>query len=640
MNRQTLFNKWLRQPIVCCLLVGAVSATILASVQYAGILQGIELHVFDRLLLKRPRTDIDKRIVVIGETEADIRRFGHPLSDQVLTDAINVLEKAGARVIGVDKYRDVAAPPGTDALKTVLQQYGNVVWIFYAGNSAQDFIPPPAALADNLERIGFNDIIEDTDGVLRRGLLFLDIDDTSYYSFPLLLTLHYLAAEKIGAQSDAEGNLSLNGISLPRIGGHFGAYEQIDTGGYQIMLEYPGLPQSFRFFTLAELLDGKVDVAALRDKIVLIGGAAASLVDHKLLPNEIRRFGVEYHAYFTSQLLNIATGQKPPLRAWSELSEFLWLLLWCLIGAFTRLRKDNLRRLAVLVIIEVLLLPGVCYLLLCQGWWIPLMMPLSGWMSAFALSTLYFFRQERAERHQLMQLFSSHVSSEVATRLWEVREQFLSDGGVRTDTLTATVLFTDLSNFTLIAESVDPLVLMKWLNQYMKEMSLIVMAHGGMVNKYIGDAIMAVFGVPMKRETEDDIAGDAQQAVRCALQFNIRLRELNRQWQEQGLPTVTMRTGIYTGPLVAGSLGGATRMEYTVIGDTVNIASRLESFDKTIAAPDNDSPCRILIGETTFNYVRHLCNTKLIDKCRLKGKNQSLNVYQVLTTVKLEEFHS
>jgi adenylate cyclase len=219
----------------------------------------------------------------------------------------------------------------------------------------------------------------------------------------------------------------------------------------------------------------------------------------------------------------------------------------------------------------------------------------------------------------------------VANRLWEVREQFFSEGGVRPDTLTATVLFTDLCNFTTVAENMEPLVLMKWLNEYMDEMSRCVIEHGGIINKYIGDAIMAVFGVPIKSETEAAIANDAQRAVQCGIDFGRRLVNLNRKWQMQGLPTITMRTGIHTGPLVAGSFGGSIRMEYTVIGDTVNTASRLESFDKTVAQATLERPCRILIGETTFQYISGFYKTEKVGVCQLKGKNIQLIIYQVLT---------
>jgi len=120
--------------------------------------------------------------------------------------------------------------------------------------------------------------------------------------------------------------------------------------------------------------------------------------------------------------------------------------------------------------------------------------------------------------------------------------------------------------------------------------------------------------------------------VQCAIRFNQRVRELNQVWQLQGLPAITMRTGIYTGTLVAGSFGGAIRMEYTVIGDTVNTASRLESFDKTQSQPDENNPCRILIGETTQRYIAHLYETKIVGEYQLKGKNEYSKIYQVVTS--------
>jgi CHASE2 domain-containing sensor protein/class 3 adenylate cyclase len=623
-------EKWLRYSWVGSLFIGLITASTLGTLQYTGVFQGLELHSFDQLLLSRSATEIDSRIVMINETEEDIRRYGHPLSDQVLADALQMLEDSGARVIGVDKYRDVAVAPGSDVLNSVLQQYSNIVWIFFVGNTQQEFISAPSALASNPERIGFNDIVEDPDGVIRRGLMFLSINNNNYYAFPLLLALHYLAAENIVAQSDAYESLSLNGVSLPKIDSHFGAYSQIDAGGYQIILDYPGIQQSFNSFNLADLLGGKVAGKELRDKIVLIGGTAPSLNDYKLLPNENRRFGVEYHAYFVSQLLNTAIKKKPPLHTWPDYNEYLWLTVWCLVGALTGLRRGALHRLLAWIVCECVILLLGDYIILILGWWIPIVAPLFGWMMALGLSVMYFSSRERTERRQLMQIFASHVTPEVATKIWDAREQFFNEGGVRPDSLTATVLFTDLSNFTTVSESMEPLVLMNWLNQYMEEMSQIVTNHGGIVNKYIGDAILAVFGVPVKRETESAIANDAQQAVLCAISFNHRLRELNQQWQAHGLPTTTMRTGIHTGSLVAGSFGGSLRMEYTVIGDTVNTASRLESFDKTIAPPNLEQPCRILIGETTYAYARHLCQTQIVGEFHLKGKHKSLKIYQVL----------
>lgn len=628
---QITVYEWLQRPFVSCLLLGIIAAIFVISLQFIGLLQGLERRAFDRLLLQRPVTEIDNRIVIIGETEPDIRRFGHPLSDKVLADALQALENVNVRVIGVDKYRDVSVPPGTKKLNKVLQKYSNIVWIFFTGNSKQEFIPAPAILNNNPEKTGFNDVVEDSDGVTRRGLLFLEVKNTTYYAFPLLLSLHYLAHENIVAKSDEQGNFSLNEIALPPIDADFGAYSGVNSGGYQVMLDYPGLPQSFPFFTLSDLLDKKIPIDALKDKIVLIGGTAPSLSDYRFLPSEMRRFGVEHHAYFISQLLNTAIKQKFPLRAWSNNVEYLWLLLWCLIGSFTALCRTNFFIFLLVIVAEFVCLFGSNIILLNQSWWTPLISPLLGWLMSLAINILYFSSRERTERRQLMQLFSSHVSPEVATKLWETRQQFFSEGGVRPDTLTATVLFSDITNFASIAEKTPPLLLMRWLNEYMGEMSRLVTTHNGMVNKYIGDAIMAIFGVPVKRETENEIANDAENAIQCAIDFNARLRELNEKWEIQGLPVITMRVGIYTGALVAGSFGDIGRMEYTVIGDTVNIASRLESFDKTVSPPDAKKPCRILIGESTLNYLPSTYETQMVGQFQLKGKNEYSKIYQVIT---------
>ena len=196
--------------------------------------------------------------------------------------------------------------------------------------------------------------------------------------------------------------------------------------------------------------------------------------------------------------------------------------------------------------------------------------------------------------------------------------------------MVATVLFADLKNFTLIAERHDPEVLLAWLNEYLDSMSQIVVAHGGIVDKFIGDSIMAVFGVPIPRTTPAEIARDAQQAVKAAVKMALRLEQLNQKWQNQELPTVTMRIGISTGPVVTGSLGGLQKLDYTTIGDTVNIAARLESYDKAFQKTLRTGVCRILIHEETYLNVQDMMLIRFIDRARLRGRNQPSGIYQVL----------
>jgi adenylate cyclase len=192
--------------------------------------------------------------------------------------------------------------------------------------------------------------------------------------------------------------------------------------------------------------------------------------------------------------------------------------------------------------------------------------------------------------------------------------------------MTVTVLFTDIKGFSSVAERTDPETLMDWLNQYMEIMVQIVLDHGAVVDKFIGDAIMAVFGVPIAHTTAAEIQADARNAVDCAIAMGQALAALNQKWQAEGRPTIQMRVGISTGEAVTGSLGGKQRMDYTAIGDSVNIAARLESFDKSIEG----GLCRILISDVTYAHVEDRVLVEPIGKVQLKGRQQETQVYKVL----------
>ena len=162
-------------------------------------------------------------------------------------------------------------------------------------------------------------------------------------------------------------------------------------------------------------------------------------------------------------------------------------------------------------------------------------------------------------------------------------------------------------------------------------MSPIVGAHGGVILRFIGDAIMAVFGVPVASTSDAQIRQHAVNAVTCALAMQRRLIEHNRSLHERGLPMIGMRIGILTGPMVAGSMGSAERLEYNVHGDTVNTAARIEGFDKEGFIPDHlTSPCRILIGQRTFDLIGEGFATEPVGEARLKGKEQVIRIYRVL----------
>ena len=228
----------------------------------------------------------------------------------------------------------------------------------------------------------------------------------------------------------------------------------------------------------------------------------------------------------------------------------------------------------------------------------------------------------------LSRLISSYVSPEVADSIWKRREEFLSNGRPRPQKLTVTVLFSDLRGYTSLSEQMEPRLLVDWLNTYMESMAGLIMNHGGVIDDYAGDGIKANFGVPIPRNNQLEISQDAINAVNCALAMEEEIQRLNNTWRDLELPNTRIRIGIFTGPVVAAALGSTKRLKYTTIGDTVNIAARLESFDKEFG---KESFCRILVGESTHHYLDEKFRTDQIGEVSLKGKEKKVNIYHVLS---------
>jgi adenylate cyclase len=234
-------------------------------------------------------------------------------------------------------------------------------------------------------------------------------------------------------------------------------------------------------------------------------------------------------------------------------------------------------------------------------------------------------------RNVLMKLYSRHVSKEIAEAVWANRDSFLDGRRPLAQKLVVTVLFTDLKGFSTISERMEPARLYEWLNGYLGAMAQVIQDHGGVLKQFTGDGIMALFGVPVPQTTQIQQASDATAAVKCALAMGRRLVELTRDWQQAGLPAVSMRAGIYTGEVAAGSVGSDDRFEYAVIGDVVNTASRLESYDKTFADPDAiPNRCRILIGAPTHDLLDAKFLSKEIGLLEVKGKANKVPVFLIL----------
>jgi adenylate cyclase len=198
--------------------------------------------------------------------------------------------------------------------------------------------------------------------------------------------------------------------------------------------------------------------------------------------------------------------------------------------------------------------------------------------------------------------------------------------------MTVTVLFSDLMNFTPVAERMTPDQLMDWLNNYMETMAGLVIAHGGVVDDYYGDAIKSNFGVPLHRTTAEEIRQDAQNALRCALAMRRKMEELVASWHIEGGMQVKVRVGIATGQVVAGCLGSAQRMKYTTIGDVVNTAARLETYGKEIPERLLDPYCQVMVAASTVAHLDDEFWLEPVGTLQLKGKSQGVEVFALMGT--------
>ena len=620
------------RPIYAVSLIGLGVFILVTGLWIAGWFQSAELWIYDQLVVwEAGEGKPDSRITLVLLTEDDIRKNDYPLRDSLLAQLLEIIEQEKPRAIGLDLYRDLPEPrKGTELaeLNPVLAKYSNIICMFFYGDERSPFdVRPPSILADYPQRIGFNNFATD-DRVVRRGFIFLPKE---YGSLAWQLALLYLAPEGIAPASEGP-SVRLGKSIFPRFTGYEGGYVQPAWAGYQFLFDFKG-PQKFESHTIDQVLAGQ-SAGAFRDKIVLIGGASNTANDYLITPlsengPEPGVFGVLVHAQAVNEYLRAALDGDAPTGGMPLIWEIVLLAGWCMVATGAGYSFRSFGAFAGALTACLIVLFGLTAFLFQHHIWMASAAPGLAILLAAIGAKAYRAHIEATHRAALMNLFSRHVSIDVAKSIWEQREQFLEGNRPRAQRLTATVLFTDLKNYSSISEALKPDDLMQWVNECLGALAQHVDRNGGIINKYIGDSIMAVFGVPTPRTTDEAIRRDAINAVRCAWDMKTEIRRLNDAWEAKGLPRVTLRIGIYTGELMAGSIGHEDRLEYTVIGDSVNTASRLESVDKETTL-EADADCRILIGEPTFNLVKDAFEVELMGSTQLKGQKRVSSFYRIV----------
>ncbi len=629
---------------MACLFIVLVVFSGTLALRHSGLLQFLEFYAYDFFILRQPKAATSEPIVIVEMTEADIHSpsLDYPIHDDKLAELLRTLESGQPAVIGLDIWRDIPVPKsgaGIHKFNEVLQTHSNIIAIFTRRDGERAPISPPAILKSDPSRVAFNDNfvvdqqVDQTTPKVRRSVLFVNPDEgEDSLSLPFRLAVLYLQGKGIEPEPDP-GNpkgFVLGKSRIRPLEPNDGAYVGAATGEFQILLDFK-CPDRFTRYSVTEILSGRIHLERLRDKIVLIGMNTPSVLDERVTPFRRNHLGVEVQALTVNQLLRHALEGEKQLRYWNDWIEDAWLLLWCVVGGALGYWVHTPLRFALTALCCLLALAGIAWLAFSAGWWIPVVMPAVGYVPAAVLAISYVSAQQRTMRGVLMKLYSRHVSKEIAEAIWENRESFLDGQRPLAQKLVVTVLFTDLKGFSTIAEKMPPAQLYVWLNGYLGAMAQVIQNHGGVLKQFTGDGILALFGVPVPHLSRDQQANDAAAAVKCALGLGRRLVELRKEWEAAGLPPVSMRVGIYTGEVAAGSVGSDDRFEYAVIGDAVNTAARLEAYDKSLADPDLlPNRCRILVGAPTHDLLDGKFVSQEIGLLQVKGKANKVPVFQIL----------
>ncbi|MGK7901617.1 MAG: CHASE2 domain-containing protein [Hormoscilla sp.] len=611
-------------------LITSLAVTgLLLGVRQLGGVQPLELVAFDQMWRLRPQQQPDPRLLLVEITEADIRYLKKwPPTDETLAQVLNILQRHQPKVIGLDLVRDIPSPPGYEQLVAQLGK-ANTIAIATIGNNKADRVLAPPSVPQ--ERIGFNDIPLDPDSTVRRNLMFASDGTSTFTSFAVQLALFYLQDLGISPRRTTDNELQLGKVVFTKLEPHDGGYQNIDAGGYQILLSYRSPDRVARKISLTQVLNGEFDPLWVEEKIVLIGVTAPSLKDLFLTPYSVtasghgKMPGVVLHGQMTSQILSAVLDGEPLFWFWSPGVEMLWIFLWALLGGAVAWRCRHPLTLGAGAIASLGVLGALCYAIFLEQGWVPVVAPSLAFMMTGSAIVLRQMQQAWRQQRMMMKLLGQQISPEIALALWQGRDRLLKEGRLPWQMVTATVLFTDLKGYSSVAEGRSPLEIIAWLNEYQSAMTEIVLGHQGIVKDFTGDGMRAVFGVPVPRTTAAEIAADAENSVNCALAMGERLAQLNQKWQGEGLPPVQMRVGIFTGPVAVGSLGSKHRLEYGVIGDSVNIAARLESYDKH----RHEGICRVLIGKETLVHLGGKFEAESWGSLTLKGKQQPVEVFLI-----------
>ncbi len=594
------------------ILIGFAATFLAIIISSVGIFRGLESRSIDWRFKARGVIKPQAPVVIVAiddESFASMpERWVWPR--HFYARLVSNLKKLGAKAVGFDViYSEPTArnPKEDAAFAEAVKKAGNVTLgmaVLYEENdkgSRTKALLPIQPLAEAAKSLGLIQHVYDEDTNIRRSYFLVDEGDKRYYSMSAELLSTYYGLDKTDLVIK-DGNACWGKFKIP-------LYE-----GNMVLVNFAGPSRTFETVPFYKVYYNEgIKPGQFKDKIVLVGSTAELLHDVFVTPFATygeKMPGVEIHANVINTIFNSSYIYRM-----NALSGFVLLITIGLLTSFLLFRIQAWQGLIVASAEIAAYTMLSQYLFNSYNYIIDFVNPVFCVALCYLSISTYKVGVEEREKRKIKSLFSKYVSDVLVEDLVAGGE--LKLGGEKKE---ISVLFSDIRGFTSMSEKMQPEEVVSLLNEYLSEMTESIFTYGGMLDKFVGDAVMALFGTPAP------LKDHALQAVRTAFDMKKRLARLNEKWAAEGRPQLKIGIGINSGPAVAGNMGSLKRMEYTVIGDTVNLASRLESATKSLDAG-------ILVSEKTYNMVSGFVKARKIEGVTVKGKEEALTVYDLLELV-------
>ena len=450
------------------------------------------------------------------------------------------------------------------------------------------------------EGAGYFNIFPDPDGTVRWAPLVIKYQDRFYCSLSLAVLQKYREGSPLALRIAEFGveQVRLGKLSIPT-----------NEEG-RVLINYRGPQKTFPHYSATDVIHGRVPPEAFQGKIVLVGATAIGIYDMRVTPFEHVFPGLEIHANVIDSILQ---GQFLHRPNWISLVDILVIAGVGLIlgGLLPRVRALWGALVGGGLFLSVLALGKILFE--SQGVWMNLTFPTLNLVFIYLGVTGYRYMTEEREKKKIRGAFQYYLTASVVEEMLKDPDK-LKLGGEKKD---LTVLFSDIRGFTSISENMTPEGLVKLLNEYLTSMTDMVFKHDGLLDKYIGDAVMAVWGAPL------DQPDHAKRACLTALDMLDELHRLQKKWSAEGLPVLNIGIGVNAGPMVVGNMGSDRRFNYTVMGDSVNLGSRLEGLNKVYGT-------NIIVSQMTFEKIQEEFLGRELDLVRVKGKGLPVKIFELL----------